>query len=394
MESTRVLILDADQRSALAATRSLGSKGIEVVTADCLTPTLSGCSRYSTDHEVYCSPENKRNFLADLSEIISRHSIKIVIPFAETTIYTIQDHRDQLPDVVIPIVDSDTQLLIANKADLVDLCEKNGVPAPKSIRCVGKQISEELLRDFNYPLVLKPSMSRVFYEGEWLNGSVKYAYSYSELVDICEREKVFQHFDFLIQEYIEGHGVGVFLLYEHGRLVAQFSHRRIREKPPSGGVSVLCESVAMDAKLLDYSTRVLEMNNWHGVAMVEWKVDANDKPFLMEINARFWGSLQLAVDAGVDFPYLLYLLCANRGVDNPVKNYRVGQRLRWLLGDLDRLYLVLRSKVVARDKLRSVAEFMKLFGSNTKYEINRISDPGPFLYELKYYIRNILGAGR
>lgn len=394
MESARVLILDADQRSALAATRSLGSKGIEVVTADWVSPNLSGCSRFSTHQAVVSSPENKGDFLADLSKLITQHSIDIVIPFAESTIYTIQEHRDQLPNVVIPIADSDTQLLIANKASLVELCEKNGVPSPKSIRCVGSQVNKELLKNFNYPLVLKPSMSRVFHEGEWVNGSVKYAYSYSELVDILEKEKVFRHFDFLIQEYIEGHGVGVFLLYEHGRLVAQFSHRRIREKPPSGGVSVLCESIAMDDKLLAYSTRVLEMNNWHGVAMVEWKVDANDKPFLMEINARFWGSLQLAVDAGVDFPYLLYLLCANNGVDTPVKDYKVGQRLRWLLGDLDRLYLVLRSKVESREKFRSIAEFLKLFGRNTNYEINRASDPGPFFYELKYYIRDVLGVGR
>jgi hypothetical protein len=36
--------------------------------------------------------------------------------------------------------------------------------------------------------------------------------------------------------------------------------------------------------------------------MVEFKDDGVNPPCLMEINGRFWGSLQLAIDAGVDFP--------------------------------------------------------------------------------------------
>ncbi len=40
--------------------------------------------------------------------------------------------------------------------------------------------------------------------------------------------------------------------------------------------------------------------------MVEFKADARTgTPYLMEINGRFWGSLQLAIDAGVDFPAIL-----------------------------------------------------------------------------------------
>jgi predicted ATP-grasp superfamily ATP-dependent carboligase len=46
--------------------------------------------------------------------------------------------------------------------------------------------------------------------------------------------------------------------------------------------------------------------DWQGVAMVEFKVEANTgTPYLLEVNGRFWGSLQLAIDAGVDFPALL-----------------------------------------------------------------------------------------
>jgi len=68
---------------------------------------------------------------------------------------------------------------------------------------------------------------------------------------------------------------------------------------------------------------------WHGVAMVEFKVSADGTPYLMEVNARFWGSLQLAIDAGVDFPWLLYQLATGRDVESD-DDYVTGVKSRWL----------------------------------------------------------------
>jgi predicted ATP-grasp superfamily ATP-dependent carboligase len=76
--------------------------------------------------------------------------------------------------------------------------------------------------------------------------------------------------------------------------------------------------------------------------MVEYKVDERTgTPMLMEINGRFWGSLQLAVDAGVDFPRLL-IECAGGKVPAAPPAYTVGTRLRWWWGDVDQLLLRLR----------------------------------------------------
>ena len=103
----------------------------------------------------------------------------------------------------------------------------------------------------------------------------------------------------LLQERLVGPGVGVFACYHDGRPVALFSHRRLRERPPWGGVSVLCESAEVDPVAGEHATRLLDGIGWQGVAMVEFKRDLRDGvPKLMEINGRFWGSLQLAIDAG------------------------------------------------------------------------------------------------
>ena len=123
--------------------------------------------------------------------------------------------------------------------------------------------------------------------------------------------------------------------------------------------------------------------------MVEFRIASDGTPYLMEINTRFWGSLQLAIDAGVDFPALLYRVSSGDRVA-PVSDYRIGQRLRWLLGDIDSLYLTLRNQNLSlREKLKRLIEFATPHPLMTRHEINRWHDLGPAWYELKAYWREL-----
>jgi len=75
--------------------------------------------------------------------------------------------------------------------------------------------------------------------------------------------------------------------------------------------------------------------------MIEFKTNPADGiPRLMEINGRFWGSLPLAIAAGVDFPYLYYAVATGRPVA-PVIHYREGVISRHFLGDFRHLIWVL-----------------------------------------------------
>jgi len=150
-------------------------------------------------------------------------------------------------------------------------------------------------------------------------------------------------------------------------------------------------SITVDPRLRSHARLLLDKAGWHGVAMVEFKVAPDGSPYLMEINTRFWGSLQLAIDAGVDFPWLLYqLACGDR--PEPVDKYKLGIRLRWLLGDLDNLYLTLRDKGYSfGTKLGALGRFVTPSPFRTRHEVDRWSDPGPAWHEIKQYLRDILG---
>jgi len=110
----------------------------------------------------------------------------------------------------------------------------------------------------------------------------------------------------------------------------------------------------------------------------------------MEINTRFWGSLQLAIDSGMNFPWLLYQLACD-GHTDPVYTYKTGLRLRWLLGDLDSLYLTLRDQRYSfAVKAGAVKCFLTPSPFRTRHEVDRWGDLGPFWCELRTYIKDIL----
>jgi hypothetical protein len=105
----------------------------------------------------------------------------------------------------------------------------------------------------------------------------------------------------------------------------------------------------------------------------------------MEVNARFWGSLQLAIDSGVDFPWLLYQIAIGKKPDF-VNNYKIGLKSRWLLGDLDNLYLTLKENKKFNFKIKSIIKFLNFFSKDVYYEINRFNDLLPFIFEIKNYL--------
>ena len=135
--------------------------------------------------------------------------------------------------------------------------------------------------------------------------------------------------------------------------------------------------------------------------MVEYKVDARDNtPKLMEINGRFWGSLQLAVDSGIDFPYWMYQVSQG---ETPVcpDSYPVGIRTRWFLGDVDHLLTVWlhRRKSLSLPegypgRFGVLIDFIKETWGSSRNEMWHSDDPGPARREAADYLAAMLNKFR
>jgi len=382
----RVLVTDGDSRAALAVTRSLGRRGHEILVGEKHGRSLSHGSRYCVERVVYPDPSrNSEAFLEGIGNVVRSQAIDVLLPISDVTTFLIAANRQRFA-CRIPLPDISVLERAANKVDILETAARIGVPVPRGI-----VLSDAAaLRDqhVDYPVVVKPWRSRVNTRQGWHAPMVSHAANRDDLVrDLSARPD--HSFPVLLQERIVGPGLGVFACIDEGRPVALFSHRRLRERPPWGGVSVLCESVELEASTRDQATRLLAEIGWQGPAMVEFKLDHRDGlPKLMEINGRFWGSLQLAVDAGVDFP-VLALQAIHHGPFEVQRPYRIGIRSRWLWGDVDSLLLTLRGSTGLRTplsgsgRLAALWEFGKFLGKDLYYDNPKWDDWWPMVVETR-----------
>lgn len=389
MSHAAVLILDGDQRSALAATRSLGRRGVIVYVAGESPRCIAGASRFCAQSFRLPSPyTDSLGFIGGIRDVTMKTSARILLPMTDVSTRLVLQHRDYFPDLCIPCPDLPAFENVTDKWALSNLARELGIRVPDTHYVQSYEGLEHSAAAWRYPVVLKPSQSRILTNGRWVSPPVVCVSSAEHLHHLMATSQI-PPCPLLVQQYIPGQGQGIFALYVQGKLVTFFAHRRLREKPPWGGVSVLSESIVPNPQMREATQTLLDHLRWHGVAMAEFKVTNDGTPFLIEVNARFWGSLQLAVDAGVDFPWFLFQV-ANGMVPAITDGYTIGVKCRWLLGDLDNLYLTLRDQAHPVAKLRAVRAFLGRTGPCTRHEINRWDDLGPFVLEVRRYLADLL----
>ncbi|MCR6623611.1 MAG: ATP-grasp domain-containing protein [archaeon YNP-LCB-024-027] len=344
-----VLVTDASERTALAVIRSLGRRGIKVLAADTTRFNAGFLSKYCTQKVIYPSPtEDKEKFVKSLLRLVKNTKLDLLIPITDFTMIPILEKKEEFEQYVkVAAPPYEVAMRAYDKFQTISIAKKCGVPHPKTFLIDDIKTLREIADELNYPVVIKPRM-KVF----WSNGkavitkvtSVNYAYNKEDLLSKYESlmnklKGIVPPDFFLVQEYVQGAGYGVEMLMDNtSSLVALFMHKRLHEYPVTGGASTLRASV-WNKRLAEHSIKLLKEMRWQGVAMVEFKLnEKNGNVNLMEINGRFWGSLPLAISAGVDFPYLLYK-CLIEKENFKLPSYKLGVKQRWLLpGDILWLY--------------------------------------------------------
>jgi len=312
---TSVLVTDASYKHALAAIRNLADHGLRVVAASARGQgrVVRGfLSRYADARFVYPPPESAaREFVTAVAEAVKCYEVDVILPIGEAAVVALSQYGSELPSgVAVPITSWDEGMPVAaDKRATLEFAATRGVPVPRSYRHAGEIDS--------YPVVIKPRSG---------SGFVRYARDSGEV-------RSFLGSDDLCEEYIPGDGYAFFGLYDRGVERAFFMHHRVREYPVTGGPSTAAESF-FDPVLHELGSRLLRELRWHGVAMVEFKRDRRDGLYkLMEINPKFWGSLDLAIAAGVEFPWLAVRLALGEPLGE-VPAYATPLRFQWIFEDL------------------------------------------------------------
>ena len=389
-----VVITDGEHRSALAIARSLGRTGHRIIVCSSRRRSLAGTSRYAAEHVVVPDPlASPTEFTGAIADATRGFSASVLLPVTEASLLAVLPRRESFLPCVIPFASAQCFLDISDKSLVLAAATRHGIAVPRQHLVQSPSALTGLNGHLQFPVVAKPARSVSSAGSGRVKSGTVHARDESALERVVDRIPS-EAFPVLVQERVIGPGVGVFVLMWKGEVRAAFAHRRIREKPPSGGVSVLSESVPLDPGLFARSVALLREFDWQGVAMVEYKIDERtDIPYLMEVNGRFWGSLQLAIDAGVDFPNIL-VDAACGAPARPAPEYKVGVRLRWEWGDVDNLAVRLRRSASvlalpegAPGRLKGIVDFARAFGPRTRGEILRADDPRPFFHETLNWFR-------
>ncbi len=356
-----ILVPESHSIAAIACIRSLGRAGHRVIAYAQNASALGLASRYATIALIAPRYEETERFRSWLLDTVSRNRVDLIFP-SEGLLLAI---RRYFPDFAgkLPVGGSETEILgslskftlFSRFARSADPRLREHLPRYSLMGPHQGTITGYALEDLRAPLYLKldalhgsggPSQVRRFDDLESLR------------LEIPAIER--QYDRYLVQEHAEGIGVGAFFLRWNGAILATLMHRRLHEVPYTGGQSSLRETWWHERIHADAENR-LNALDWQGVGMFEYRWDpASDEFRLMEFNARFWGSLHLALFAGVDFPALL--VTAWRGQPQKAPRPVSGLKCRLTFpNEIEHVASRLKARELSGvEKLRSVVEFFAL----------------------------------
>jgi protein-tyrosine-phosphatase len=347
----------------------------------CATDDVALKSRYVTKrHDVPRYQPGDDSWVDAMDTVVAGTRFQLVIPCDDQGVIPLQVCQKRLGRQCKLYVLGDQAFEIAfSKIKSAGLADRLGIPQPKTaVLRAGDDC--ESISEFSLPVVIKPPSSFTSDDLASKRGVVR-----CRTKEQLSREfsKLQEWGGAIVQENFLGTGVGVELLAQDGKVLVAFQHVRVHE-PLEGGGSSYRRSAHLNPELLAASKLMMRELDYTGVAMVEFKFNFDTGQWVfIEINGRFWGSLPLAIAAGVDFPLYLYELLVH-GRREFSQRYRVpvfcrniSSDQRWLRSNLS---ADKSDPLLATRPLLSVAmEPLNLLLLRERWDTLTIDDPAPGL---------------
>ena len=299
LSGKKALVMGSDMRAFLTVVRSLGRAGIEVHVAWAAPGSPALRSRYVRQITALPKPwPGNDEWQTALLDALEKERYDLVVPCNDASLIPLHENRAVFERYPVCLLNERAYATVFDKARTGQLVRSLGVPSPRE-RLITSDHEVECLDEFVPPFVLKPTRSFLPTDLR----SKQHVVVASTIQEARETlRELLQASEVLVQEYFRGTGVGLEFLAEDGEILVGFQHVRLHE-PRAGGGSSYRRSAALHPELRSATARIVRALDYSGVGMAEFIYDfPTDRWVFLEVNGRFWGSLPLAVAAGVDFP--------------------------------------------------------------------------------------------
>lgn len=300
-----ICLLGANERSCYSVAKSLKKRGYLITVIDSDSHAIKH-SKY-VDKFFKLKTDITRNVLAAKNEIIEylkQNKVSAFIPVNDIAVQFTYSFQQELQcyTTVLNINETEVFKFSHNKYCLWKIGKELEIPVPDSILISSYNEFQEVKSQVRFPVIVRPIYSKLVRDNRILGFSVKNIKNLNDLENFV-REKI-NITPLMFQEVLVGQGAGYNFLSIDGNILMAYAHERINEEW-GGGQSTLRKSIPPDQYNLDfYSKALIKAIKWSGIAMIEYKI-SDDKPYLIEINGRPWGSLEVGIRSGIDLPSAL-----------------------------------------------------------------------------------------
>ncbi len=344
------------------------AKGIEIYVISNKKNNPFRYSRYITEFLYYPKTKSVLDWINNIDREVERYNIDVIMPIFETGIKTLIKYRyKMLYKAKLGLLPSLTNFnTTINKGLLSKHLLANNIPGPKSV-IISSSKELDKVNNLKFPVILKPI--------EGFGGG--------KGIEVFETQEdftnYFSNYNFnylnIVQEYINGYDIDCSVLCSNGDILA-FTIQKGNMIGKSQFAPQLGLSFLYEQELYYVVEKLIKSLDWCGVAHIDMRYDQKSEEFkVIEVNPRFWLSLDASLIAGVNFPYLYCLSSMGIIFQKPKYKY-VG-------------YLNLRGLI---KKIKQDIKFMfkiNFILNNTDLKF-ALKDPLPLVYKFITKIRRII----
>jgi predicted ATP-grasp superfamily ATP-dependent carboligase len=365
----RALIVDTrDARASLAAVRSLGGAGWITGVGGPSRAALAALSRWARDwHEIPCPEWGLEAFVRAVGDVTSEHGYELVFTSSDAEMLVLGRERERIP-ACFPYPPHDVMVRAMDKAELSRIAERVGLRTPET--AAGGEEARE--RWGSRPVVVKECLHGTLHAS---GITTHHPFRTTDPAEIDRRagEITAAGRTPLIQEVVPGHLMAfTSVVDEQGRMVARVQQEAERTYPQGMGCSARAHTVRIDEDLAARVARLLETLGWWGLSELQFIVPKESEPRLIDFNGRFYGSMSLALAAGVNLPAVWAGVALGQPVDALAGDAAPGVRYQWFEGDRR------AAREQRRSLLRDVADCLR-YALGAKHSIWSATDPVPGL---------------
>lgn len=340
----KILITGIRYRFALAVMSSVSKAGYDVIGADSNKWPLGRFSRFCSHFECYTNPQEcERKFIDDVIRIATVNNVKYVVPtFTETLV--LAKYRAELTNAGVSILSDEYSKIVHvnNKAWVTQEAKKLGIPVPQTWQPISLQAVKNIGATQEFPLILKPLEGKAGEGQQVLQNPAELLLAYTTIIGNNLGK------NFILQQFINGVPCGVACLFDKGELQASHAFSVLSTLGLNHSVDRVSDELS-SAQIAAH--KLLANIRWHGLAEVDFIFDhAKGIAYLLEVNPRFWGSVQNPISAGLDLPKL-YIELLVQGAIPCASQSKVGVRSIWLIPYLIAFLQSMVNSKVKRPKL-------------------------------------------